>query len=237
MKKWLSMILISCLLLAGCSKPAQIDKSKTPWVVPSELLGQSIKDALQKDWDWWNGLGKNQLYYSPIDAASGHQSFDSWTDCEEFVGLTVPNPLESCDWLEKGTYVGMPIGFADASRMEVSWHGDQEGHFCKVTLCAGYYTGDIRLQFWASVYGDPAETVDGRRHMDDAMRTDYLEHTGGTGAYIEEEGPGRYGCSTGTLAKGHVLYYVNVVGPGDKPEASRAMLDRVLELLETIETE
>ena len=237
MKRWIGLLLTLCLLLAGCGKPAQIDKSQTPWVVPSELLGQSIKDALQKDWDWWNGLGKNQLYYSPIDAASGHQSFDSWTDCEEFVGLIVPNPLESCDFLEKGTYVGMPIGFADASRMEVSWHGDQEGHFCKVTLCAGYYSGDVRLQFWAKVYGDPVETVDGRRHMDDAMRTDYLEHTGGTGAYIEEEGPGRYGCCSGTLAKGHVLYYVNVVGPGDKPEASRAMLDRVLELLETIETE
>ena len=91
MKKWLSLLLAVCLLPAGCGKPAEIDKSQTPWVVPSELLGQPIKDALQKDWDWWNGLGKNQLYYSPIDAASGHQSFDSWTDCEEFVGLIVPH--------------------------------------------------------------------------------------------------------------------------------------------------
>ena len=125
----------------------------------------------------------------------------------------------------------------DASRMEVNWFGNEESHFCKVTLCAGYYSGDVRLQFWASVYGDSVKTVDGRRHMNDAIRSDYLEHTGGTGAYIEGEGPGRYGCCSGTLAKGHVLYHVNVVGPGDKPEASRAMLDRVLELLETIEIE
>ena len=237
MKRWIGLLLMLCLLLAGCGKPAQIDKTQTPWVVPSELLGQPIKDALKKGWDKWNAMSMDEQLLSSNMPGWGNRYFDSWADCEEFTGLTVPNPLESCDFLEKGTYVGMPIGFADASRMEVSWHGDQEGHFCKVTLCAGYYTGDIRLQFWASVYGDPVETVDGRRHMDDAMRTDYLEHTGGTGAYIEEEGPGRYGCCSGTLAKGHVLYYVNVVGPGDKPEASRAMLDRVLELLETIEME
>ena len=58
MKRWIGLLLTLCLLLAGCGKPAQIDKTQTPWVVPSELLGQPIKDALQKDWDWWNGLGK-----------------------------------------------------------------------------------------------------------------------------------------------------------------------------------
>ena len=237
MKRWIGFLLTLCLLLAGCGKPAQIDKTQTPWVVPSELLGQPIKDALKKDWAKWNAMSMDEQLLSSNMPGWGNRYFDSWADCEDFVGLTVPNPLESCDLLEKGTNVGMPIGFADASRMEVSWHGDDQGHFCSVTLCAGYYSGDVRLQFWAKVYGDPVETVDGRRHMDDAMRTDYLEHTGGTGAYIEEEGPGRYGCCSGTLAKGHVLYYVNVVGPGDKPEASCAMLDRVLELLETIETE
>ena len=237
MKRWIGLLLTLCLLLAGCGKPAQIDKTQTPWVVPSELLGQPIKDALKKDWAKWNAMSMDEQLLSSNMPGWGNRYFDSWADCEDFVGLTVPNPLESCDLLEKGTNVGMPIGFADASRMEVSWHGDDKGHFCSVTLCAGYYSGDVRLQFWAKVYGDPVETVDGRRHMDDAMRTDYLEHTGGTGAYIEEEGPGRYGCYSGTLAKGHVLYYVNVVGPGDKPEASRAMLDKVLALLETIETE
>lgn len=233
MKKAFCLLLALCLLLAGCGKPVQIDKSQTPWVVPSELLGQPIKAALQKDWGWWNGLGEHQLYYSPVDAASGEQDFDSWTDCEEFVGLSVPNPLEDCGWLEKGTYVGMPIGFADASRMEVNWYGDETEHFCSVTLCAGYYTDDVRLQFWASVYSDPMETADGRRHMGDAMRSDYLEHTDGKGAYIVEDA---YGCN-GTMAKGYVLYYVNVIGQGDRPDAARDVLEDILALLETVEME
>ena len=233
MRQTVCLLLIVCLLLVGCGKPAEMDKTQIPWTVPSDLLGQTIREALQKDWDWWNGLGKDQIYYSPIDAASGHQSFDSWAECEAFVGLTVPNPLETCDFLEKGTYVGMPVGFADAPRMEVSWFGTEDGHLCMVTLSAGYYCGDVRMQFFAKVYGDLVETGDGRRHMSDVMRTDYLEHTGGAGAYIVEDA---YGCN-GTLAKGRVLYHVNVIGSGEQMEAARAMLDRILALLETVEVQ
>ena len=233
MRQTVCLLLIVCLLLAGCGKPAEMDKTQIPWVVPSELLGQPIREALQKDWDWWNGLGKDQIYYSPIDAASGHQSFDSWAECEAFVGLTIPNPLETCDFVEKGTYAGMPVGFADAPRMEVSWFGTEDGHLCMVTLSAGYYCGDVRMQFFAKVYGDLVETGDGRRHMSDVMRTDYLEHTGGAGAYIVEDA---YGCN-GTLAKGHVLYHVNVIGSGEQMDAARAMLDRILALLETVEVQ
>ena len=237
MKRWIGFLLALCLLPAGCSKPAEIDKTSVPWVVPSELLGQPIKEALQKDWDWWNGLSTEQkLLSSRMGAASGSREFGSWSDCETFVGLTVPNPLENSDWLEKGTYVGMPIGFADAPRMEVHWHGSEEGHLCMVTLCAGYYTGDVRLQLWAKVYGDPAEAGESR-HIEDAMRSEYLEETGGTGVYIKGEVPGQQGCCEGMMAKGHVLYYVNVVGPDDQPEASRKVLDQVLELLETVELE
>lgn len=105
-----------------------------------------------------------------------------------------------------------------------------------VTLCAGYYTGDVRLQLWAKVYGDPAEAGESR-HIEDAMRSEYLEETGGTGVYIKGEVPGQQGCCEGMMAKGHVLYYVNVVGPDDQPEASRKVLDQVLELLETVELE
>lgn len=233
MRQTVCLLLIVCLLLAGCGKPAEMDKTQIPWTVPSDLLGQPIREALQKDWDWWNGLGKDQIYYSPIDAASGHQSFDSWAECEAFVGLTVPNPLETCDFVEKGTYAGMPVGFADAPRMEVSWFGTEDGHLCMVTLSAGYYSSDVRIQFFAKFYGDLVETADGRRHMSDAMRTGYLEHTGGTGAYIVEDA---YGCN-GTLAKGHVLYHVNVIGSGEQMDAARAMLDRILALLETVEVQ
>lgn len=237
MKHWVSLLLALCLLSAGCSKPAEIDMTSVPWVVPSEMLGQPIKDAQQKDWDWWNCLSTEQkLLFSRMRAVSGNQAFDSWTECESFVGLTIPNPLEHCDWLGKGTYVGMPIGFADASRMEVNWHGREEGHLCRVTLCAGYYTGDVRLQLWANVYGDPAEPGEAR-HIEDTIRSEYLEQTGGSGAYIKGEEPGRYGCCEGTLAKGYVLYYVNVVGPGDQPEAARQVLDQILELLETVKIE
>ena len=231
MKKAVCLLAV-CLLLAGCGGPARMDKTQIPWTVPSELLGQPIQEALKADWDRWNSLGSQQTFSSRFGAANGSRYFDSWADCEAFAGLTVPNPLETCDFLEKGTYVGMPIGFADASRMEVSWHGDEEGHFCMVTLAAGYYSGDVRLQFWAKVYGDPAE--EGKdRHIHDTMRSDYLENTGGAGTYIVEDDQG---CN-GTLAKGHVLYYVNAIGPGDQTEVTRATLDKVLALLDTIETE
>ena len=231
MRQTVCLLLIVCLLLAGCGKPAEMDKTQIPWVVPSELLGQPIKDALKKDWDNWNNKDFHQKVVSSHLPGAGYQAFDSWAECEAFVGLTVPNPLETCDFVEKGTYAGMPVGFADAPRMEVSWFGTEDGHLCMVTLSAGYYCGDVRMQFFAKVYGDPPEGKD--RHPTDAMRTDYLEHTGGTGAYIVEDA---YGCN-GTLAKGHVLYHVNVIGSGEQMDAARAMLDRILALLETVEVQ
>ena len=232
MKRYLCVLLAMCvLLLSGCGKPAEMDKMSTPWVVPPELLGQPIKDALKAGWDKWNAMSADEQLVSSSLPGWGDRYFDSWEECETFVGLTVPNPLETCGWLEKGTYVGMPIGFADAQRMWVTWEGDAKGTLRRVMLYAGYCSGDVRVTLTTTIYGEKDF------QYNDTRWSTYLEYTDGIGAYIEEGDSWNPGRCTGTVAKGYVLYYVNVLGPNDMPEASRAMLDKVLELLETVEIE
>lgn len=126
--------------------------------IPPDSISQNVYNALQNEWDSWNHLSKESRMLSSHLPGYCLRSFDSWEECEDFFGFTVPNPLKNCSWLEKATYVAMPLGFRDAPRVKASWYGTEDGHVEWIHVETGYRDSEVRVMVSASLYGDPADT-------------------------------------------------------------------------------
>lgn len=142
-KAVLMLILTYVMLLTGCAKQADIHPN----------VSHQMRDAVQESWDVWNALSKERQILSSSAPGNCQQGFDDWLSCEEYMGLTAPNPLEDCDWLEKGTYAAMPIGYADAPHVMMNWYGEENGTIEKVRVTAGYQKDDIRIILLTDIYG------------------------------------------------------------------------------------
>lgn len=89
-------------------------------------------------------------------------TFDSWTECEDFVGFPLRNPLEEAELLEMANYAAIP---RDAETLDenrrrhcaVTLNGSATGELQSVQVDAGYLMGEIRIQM--SVYLYPEGSI------------------------------------------------------------------------------
>lgn len=179
--------------------------------ISSQMIGQGIYDALKKEWDTWNGKSKEQKMLSSHLPGNCYKSFESWADCEEFLGFELFNPLEESDWPEKATYVGMPLGYADASRFYVSFYGENAKQVKWIFVESGYRDGDIRITVDAQVFVDVAKE-----------NTDELE------PLITEDSGEMYVATTALVAQGPVMYNIRVIGEPGKQTEVQETLKKVL---------
>ncbi len=247
-KTWFILLVAGGLLLAGCqprqaSQPARGSaklaeiaeiqmadaKSGCLGAISPDSISQGVYDALQGEWDSWNRLSREQQMLSSHYPGSCTRDFDSWAECEAFLGFSIPNPLEECDWLEKATYVGMPVGFRGAPRVQASWYGTGDGHVEWIHATAGYRSGEIQVIISASVYGDPAETKSPDSGWSvELERQGYLAGMDGAPLQISSDSGERYCSDTAYQAQGPVLYCFHVVGEPGAQDRVRDTLEQVV---------
>lgn len=228
-KKLVLAWLLCAALLCGCQgKPEETASAVDP--IPQEALSQDLRDALEAEWTSWNALSEDAQVVSSHMPGWCSQGFEDWAAGEAFLGFPVPNPLEACDWLEKGTYMAMPLGFRDAPRVKVDWYGTQEGYVDWVNAEAGYRSGSTRVMLSTLLYGDPAKA----RHSDRDWTLDLGKQEPPADGekdvlHVISESTERYCSRTAYLIWGGVLYDVHVVGePGEETEVEET-LERALE--------
>lgn len=221
--------LLCAALLAGCQgKPKETAPAVDP--ISQEALSQDLRDALEAEWTSWNALSEDAQVVSSHLPGWCSQGFEDWAACEVFLGFSVPNPLEEADWLEKGTYMAMPLGFRDTPRVKADWYGTQEGYVDWVSAEAGYRSGSTRVTLSALLYGDPAKA----RHSDRGWTLDLGKQEAPPDGerdvlHVISENTERYCSRTAYLIWNGVLYHVHVVGePGEKTEVEET-LERALE--------
>lgn len=230
MKKYFSFLLILlCVSIpVGCSNTAATVAS-SPALISDDMLAQGVFDALLEDWGKFDALSPAFQTLSSHLPGYCYKDFDDWNACVAFLGLSIPNPLETCTELEKGTYVAMPLGFADAPRIQASWYGTQEGHVEWLSVQAGYRDGPIRVVINAYLYTDPPEgkSTDGISSIE-LDRLWYLENTDHKSPLITEDSSENYTASTAYLAQGYVLYRVRVIGETDMCTEVQNTLEQAL---------
>lgn len=246
-KAWIAVLVLSCILLTGCSQacpaaePGQ-DGAGVPEIaalsaengclepISSEVISQAVYEGLEEEWAAWNALTKQQQMVSSHLPGWCTRSFDSWAECETFLGFAIPNPLEECPWLEQATYVGMPIGFRDAPRVELVWCGTEGGHVEWIGVTAGYRDGEIRVIVSATVYGDPADDKPSDSGWStELVRKEYLENADSGPVQITSDSNEQYFANRASLAQGPVLYRLDVIGEIDAQAQVEDLMARVIE--------
>jgi len=223
----LSMSMFFLAALSGCAKGVESCPAADPTLgaesssseednsdtrITSDMLSQSIYAALQSDWDAWNAKDDMQKAISSRMPGHIYKSFDTWAECEEFLGFELFNPLENSEF-EKGSYVGMPEGFNDASRFYVSFGGTKEGAVEWIFVDSGYRDGDIRITVNAHIYPDTPQ-----KNIGEQM--------------ISEDSGEHYVATSKTVVLGPVIYNIRVIGEENQWKEVRETLAKVLPYFE-----
>lgn len=248
--KRLPMVVLAfmSILLSGCQANSQLPPSEPPHTenllqiettaeegclepIPSDALSQDVYDALREEWERWNALSEESRVLSSHSPGLCRRSFDDWAACEDFLGISISNPLEECSWLEKATYVAMPIGFRGAPRIEAGWYGTEDGHVEWVSVQAGYRKDWIRVMIAAVLYGDSADTKPADRGWSvELERRNYLADTDGASLLVTSDRTERYFSNTAYQAYGNVLYRFNIVGGPDEQTQVEDTLKQVMDV-------
>lgn len=231
MKKLVAFLLsaaVSIFSLTGCSGQSPAEGSE-PEPISADMLAPEIYDAMREEWASYDALDPKQQMVSSYFPGICHESFSDWADCEEYLGIPVPNPLEEAAWLEHGAHTGENAGSQGAAHVQVVMRGSRSGQVEWLDIRSGYRDGDITVTLDAMLYGGPAESADAARGWSvEAARQFYLANAGGGSVVTAESSGGHYVSRTAYLARGHALYLVCVTGTPSLESRVVETLDNVL---------
>lgn len=229
MKKLVAFLLSAAVLifsLTGCSGQSQ---AESPEPISAGMLAPEVYDAMREEWASYDALSPEQQMVSSYFPGICHESFSDWADCEEYLGIPVPNPLEEAAWLEHGAHTGESAGSQGAAHVQVVMRGSRNGQVEWLDIRSGYRDGDITVTLDAMLYGDPAESADAARGWSvEAARLFYLANAGSDSVVTAESSGEQYVSRSAYLARGHALYLVSVTGAPNLESRVVETLERVL---------
>lgn len=205
-------------------------------------IGQTLADEIEQEWNVYDGMSVEQRIASSKMWGLVSIQTDTWEECEETVGFTVHNPLESMDWLNKTSYFGMESAdpYASVKHIQIladtALSGDRELN--RLAITAGYSIEGIRITLEATLSADAGKYTS--NSVCNGYAT-YDEEIIATGSGIpvlivtthEKNNNGYYNGDyfdpTAYWVKDNVFYTLRVFGDeADKAEI-QATLERILE--------
>jgi hypothetical protein len=205
-------------------------------VLPAPVgFSAELQQALREELDAYLAMSREQQIFSSTMPGFCMRDFDDWNSVEQFVGFPIPNPLETLEGLEHGCWVGTPVGYNGASRFQITWYGNPEGHVHWLTVDSGYRQDGMRICVSASVYADPPENISYDKGWSiEHERLRYLQSCPNGETLIVAEPGEEYEARTGYLARGPILYSIRVIGEHGTGDAAQAMLEELLPHFEEI---
>ena len=204
-------------------------------------VGQPLADKLSQEWDEFDSMTKEQQCTSSKLWGVVDIQTDTWDDCEEAIGFTLYNPLETLDWLNKTGYFGMehvdsqtPTAHVQATA-NASQTADRK--LGEVSAIAGYKDGDVRITLTETVSSSTESFTIGSVYTGYAT---YEQDTVTTGSGIvvlimTVNGTnnigyynGDYFDSTAYWVKDNVFYALRVFGNETDKAEIQATLDKLL---------
>lgn len=142
-------------------------------------LGQTLKDKFRHMWSTYDSMTEMDRLLSSQLWGMVYINADTWEECEEAIGITVPNPLESISWIHKTGYFGREsttpnpmIRHIKVSAYAPTTEGRQ---LSTISIAAGYCKDGMHITLNASMQGRSSTYSIGS--IDQAYRTYTGEHT------------------------------------------------------------
>lgn len=117
--------------------------------------GQLLADKLLKEWAHYERLPELTRQTSSHMWGTVYVDTDTWTECENALGIPVPNPLERIGWLGKTGYLGMqstnPQMYATHVKATAYATAQSDRRLDRIDIQSGYYSGNTRVTLSATV--------------------------------------------------------------------------------------
>ena len=204
-------------------------------------VGQPIAEKLSQEWDEFDSMTKEQQCTSSKLWGVVDIQTDTWDDCEEAIGFTLYNPLETLDWLNKTGYFGMEHADSQTptAHVQATANASQtaDRKLGEVSVVAGYKDGDVRITLTETVSSSTESFTIGSVYTGYAT---YEQDTVTTGSGIvvlimTVNGTnnigyynGDYFDSTAYWVKDNVFYALRVFGNETDKAEIQATLDKIL---------
>ena len=204
-------------------------------------VGQPIAEKLSQEWDEFDSMTKEQQCTSSKLWGVVDIQTDTWDDCEEAIGFTLYNPLETLDWLNKTGYFGMEHVDSQTpiAHVQVTANASQtaDRKLGEVSVIAGYKDGDVRITLTETVSSSTESFTIGSVYTGYAT---YEQDTVTTGSgivvlIVTVNGTnnigyydGDYFDSTAYWVKDNVFYALRVFGNETDKAEIQATLDKIL---------
>lgn len=204
-------------------------------------VGQPIAEKLSLEWDEFDSMTKEQQRTSSKLWGVVDIQTDTWDDCEEAIGFTLYNPLETLDWLNKTGYFGMEHADSQTptAHVQATANASQtaDRKLGEVSVVAGYKDGDVRITLTETVSSSTESFTIGSVYTGYAT---YEQDTVTTGSGIvvlimTVNGTnnigyynGDYFDSTAYWVKDNVFYALRVFGNETDKAEIQATLDKIL---------
>ena len=220
------MTVLFIFLLMGCEiKADKYDENlSTSTEQSAPMLSKEIYKALKKNWNTYDALSTERKMLFSTMPGFCVRYFDTWEECEKFIGIDISNPLESSTQFEKCTWAAMPIGYSDDLRFQVSWNGTRDGHIEHITITGGYRFGQIRIMMDTTLTPEKNSTV----WPSGAEKLKYLENESNGIAEITQDGTENYFANSASFLQDYVSYNIRVIGEQNAQSDVRKVLEQAL---------
>ena len=161
----LLILVVLCFLLAGCS--GEKTPQETVWLVESqtgveesyytmaadlpcysaENASPDLREKLADNWRAWDQMDEMAQLLSSRLPGHCDSSWDTWAECEEYLGIPLENPLEE-SWVfanESAIPLDTPALKGNGHHAKVSFSGGRDGTLEEVNVWTGYLDEEIRL--------------------------------------------------------------------------------------------
>ena len=210
-------------------------------------LGQTLADKIEQEWKTYDGMTQEQrLTSSKLWGLVGIQ-VDSWDECEETLGFSVLNPIESIGWLNTTGHFGMESVdpntevkhiLINANTMQSVTNFDRE--LSEITISSGYNSGKVKITLSATLCATPGSHTTGS--VTNGYAT-YDQKTVSSGSGIpvlivttnESNNTGYYNGDyydpTAYWVKDNVFYTLRVFGDEVDKDEIQAVLEHILQVI------
>lgn len=205
-------------------------------------VSQMLRQRITREWNTYDGMTREQQMLSShlwglitIDA-------DSWDECEEKLGFSVNNPLESLSWLDQTGYIGMESAVPDLPCAHIQANAralqETERRLSQIDITAGYHYGKIRITLTATLSAGTESFSKSDGYNGFATYEEKTTVTGSglpllvvtanetnnTGYYLAD-----YHSSTAYWVNGNVFYTLRLIGEESEKAEIQTVLDRIVQ--------
>ena len=137
------------------------DEIESSYKVEAELpktdfssIGKTLEEKIAQSWETYDGMTETQRPLSSTLWGVVEVQADSWSECEDIIGFSINNPLESITWLSKSEYFGMESTAPTMPAKHIKINANAatpDRKLSSISITSGYNIDGVRVTLSATL--------------------------------------------------------------------------------------